>query len=36
MKKTTYLVQSENQERVLGDIRIFLADSIYDYPRHDE
>lgn len=36
MKKTTYLVQSENQERVLEDVRIFLADSIYDYPRHDE
>lgn len=36
MKKTTYLVQNENKEKALEEVRIFLANSIYDYPRHDE
>lgn len=36
MKKTTYLVQNENTEKAFEEVRIFLADSIHDYPRHDE
>lgn len=36
MKKMTYLLQNESIETVLEDVRIFLADLRYEYPRHDE
>lgn len=32
----TYLVQSEDMEEIFEDVRIFLADSVYYYPRHNE
>lgn len=32
----TYMVQNENMEKIFEEVRIFLADSIYTYPRHDE
>lgn len=34
--KATYLIQNENREKVFEEIGIFLADSINDYPRHNE